>query len=342
MYFTSYPSLRGEASFQALHSYFDKRDRHEWVLPVSELSIDPETGFLARGSDSFAMTAHAGRLLSKSMGVPANFIEREPNELAAEIFNFKLPTAPGNTKLIFEVIDDKPVVVGFLPPDIESVPMDLLIGELEESAHGLDLKGWAMDSQGLSARFISPSLVAEPKVGDLVYSGLDILNYENETKGLDVRGALFRLSCTNGAVIPEISYGRYIKKEKFKSAGAIVDAAVGYFRSTVFEVANFAESLKSLPDHAFELPEENAVKFVRKPLHVLKVGPQYDESVVDAMHVEDDTVFGLYNAVTRLGRDSHSRDVKMMFEKAGYLCIQNKDAVIEAYDQAWEAHAANN
>ncbi len=332
MQFAKFPVLSGTGTFEDLHKYYQNRNREEFVFPLSEWRVDSETGELTHNGLSMPMTKRASVSLARKLGIPAKYTQNTPNFNAAQNFNFYLPSASGNIKAIAEVVDGRPIVMGFTPPEFNPVPGDILVTELEERKHGLELGKWEIDETGFVARFTS-DLVAEPRVGDYVKSGVDVFNYENDG-GIDVKGAILRLTCTNGATVPEVAYGRYIKKELWRDPYAVVEIATGYFNDAVALVSEYTNNLKELTELPMELPQEGieAKKVLRKPLHLLKVGPKFDLGVIDAMHTEEETVFGLYNALTRLGRDSNDREMKEMFETAGYRTIVYRDEVKHIFD----------
>ena len=60
----------------------------------------------------------------------------------------------------------------------------------------------------------------------------------------------------------------------------------------------------------------------------------HDEAVADAMYSEDHTMWGLYNALTRLGRDSMDLTYKTLFERAGHYLSLNPQVVLEELEAA--------
>lgn len=326
-----YPSIGGD-TLEELAKYADSRDRLHLTLPISNFLVDPETGYFG----DYPMTIHAAKSLAHMLKIPPNFIERTPTENAAQNFNFFLPSASGNVQLAIEVVNGQEVVTGIMSESTTPVPLPLIVEELGSNKHGLDLTSWSHDERGLMARFVSPRISVEPRVGDIVKAGVDFFNYENDNDALDIRGNLYRLACTNGATVQEVAYGRRLKKEGWKEPTQIVLAAVNYFGAVCMDVGNFASALQGLTDVAFDLPddEDDQKKVIRKPLRVVGVSPRFDENVIDAMHTEENTFYGLYNALTRLGRDADGRDNRFIFERAGYRMVAKKDEVDNAYAEA--------
>ena len=333
MQFAEFPVRAGSDNFASLQTYLAERDRDATVLPLSTLEVNND-GSLNVGGDNLFMTAFAVKNLAGLCKIPPRYMLTSPDENAMQNFNFFLPSQKGNIQVLTETIDGKKSVVGLVKDKAQRIPLEIVVEELEAAKHGMNLQRWWIDEEGLTARYISPKFEVQPRVGDIVNAGVDFMDFENSDGGLDVRGAMFRLVCTNGAVVPEISFGRNIKKSDFKSPAVVMNTALGYFEETVRAVSQYTETLKDLTEKPLELPEENADKFLQRPLRVLRVPVKYHEHVADAMVPEEPSFFGLYNAVTRLGRDSEARDVKFIFERAGFRCISMVDELQDAVDLA--------
>lgn len=333
MQFAPFPVQSGADNFASLQTYLTSRDRDQMILPLSTLEVMND-GSLDVGGDSMFMTKFAVKNLAGLCQIPPSYMLKSPDENAMQNFNFFLPSQKGNVQIITEVIDGKRSVVGLVKEKTTPIALEIVVEELEAAKHGMNLQKWWIDEQGLTARYISPAHAVEPRVGDIVNAGVDFMDYENSDGGLDVRGAMFRLVCTNGAVVPEISFGRHIKKADFKEPSVVMTTALGYFEETVRAVSSYTETLKDLTERSLELPEEDADKFLQRPLRVLRVPKKYHEHVADAMVPEEPSFFGLYNAVTRLGRDSAARDVKFIFERAGFRCVSLVEELQDAVDLA--------
>lgn len=337
MQFATFSTLKGGSDFNGLYDYYQNRTRAEFVLPVSELAMDNTTGEIVIGNSSYLQTEFASSIICKELAMPATYIANAPNELAAQNFNFHAPTATGSIKVIIESLGGIDSIVGYTPEKINPVPIDLIVEELDKAAHGMEMKEWRIDDSGLLVRLVSPKYTSEPKVGDLVYAGVDFLDYEN-SGGLDVRGAMYRLSCTNGAVVSDTSFARNIKKVGWQSSAAIVTAALGYFEAGCQAAMSHVMTLKSLTEMPLALPDvyEDSLKVIRKPLAIVGVKPRFDIAMIDAMVTEEKTYFGLYNAITRLGRDANSREDKFILERGGYKMVLLANEAKEAYDQAYQ------
>lgn len=324
-------------TLEQLQASLVNRAREYYVTPISDLRVDGDSGELVWGHARMQMTPFAAGKLAHRVDLPGAFIQRAPTDIAATNFNRFLPGAQGNVKLAVEHIDNAPVVVGLLAENSNPVPLEALVDHFATvGKNGLDDGGWHIDDNGLMVRFTSPNLVAEPKVGDIVRAAVDIRDYENDTGLIDVNGALFRLACSNGAVVPIVSFGGRLRREQWREPHAVIGAAAGYFDEAIKGVGGFVVGINELPHMPLALPDggRERSRALRAADAVVSIGRGYDESVSEAIRAEEDTVFGFYNAVTRLGRDAKDRSARQKFERAGFNAVVKRgfvrDAVLNA------------
>lgn len=321
------------ATLEELRGHLEGRAREYVTAPLSSLAVDGDSGELVYGSLRAGMTPFAASKLAHRLSLPGSFLLRTPTDNAADNFNRFLPAAQGDAQLAVEHVGGSPVVVGVLPPRVSPVPLEQLVDHFEaDGRNGLDDGGWRHDDHGLTVRFTSPSLVAQPKVGDLVRAGVDVTDYENDTGLLDVSGALYRLVCSNGAQVRSITFGGRLRKEAWRDPHAVIAAAASYFEEAVKGVGGFVAGLEETPNIPFVLPDEGAarIRAVRRADAVVSVPGSMAESVSEALRGEDPTVFGYYNALTRLGRDARDRTARARFEKAGFGALVARERVAAA------------
>jgi hypothetical protein len=301
------------------------RERSYLTVPLSELRVEDD-GRVSCAGTTLGLTRLAAHRLGGRVGLPGRFIDAAPSDIIAWNFNWFLPTARGTVQLAVE----GDTVVGVLPERARPVPADLLVDEVAHVQPHVDMAGWALDDRGLHLRFVSPDLASEPRVGDIVRAGVDLWDNENLDGSLAVNGALFRLACTNGAIVPEINFNRELRREMWREPHAVVMAAAGFFQETVEQVSGFGERLRGLTQLPLELPVDPDLRerVLRRPAsRPLGIPRSLVPALADAVVAEEPTVYGLYNAVTRLGRDAAAPDVRRRLERAGYLTVIHAEAV---------------
>jgi hypothetical protein len=310
------------------------RSREYIVAPLSDLEFG-EQGQLRHAGLEYGLTRLAAHRLGGKVGIPGSFIDKGPSDIIAWNFNQFLPNARGTVQLALE----GSTVVGILPERARPVPLDILVECVTDVEPRLDLARWDLVDQGLRMRFTSPALLVEPRVGDIVRAGVDVWDYENDGGSLGVSGALFRLVCSNGAVVPEVNFNGEIRREGWREPHAVVMAAVGYFQEAVQQANLFGQGLTDLTNHRFELPTDGdeRSRVLRPAIRVVGIPGRFSESVANALVTEEQTAYGFYNAVTRLGRDAVAIEDRRRFERAGYLTVTRSEQLVTALEDALEA-----
>lgn len=319
-------------TLEDLRTHISDRAREYLVCPISDLTVDGDSGELVRDNLRMMMTPFAASKLAHRVSLPGSFIKRAPNDLAAVNFNRFLPNAQGNVMLAIEHVENAPVVVGVLPPSANPIPLETLVEHFGNDTRGLDDGGWHHDDGGLLMRFTSPKLVAQPKVGDIVRAAVDIHDFENDTGLIDVTGALYRLVCGNGATTKAVTFGGRLRKEAWREPHAVLAAAAGYFEETLNGVGGYVRGLEELPNMEFVVPDEGSrrQRVIRRANAVVGVPGPMLESVSEAFRAEEPTMFGFHNALTRLGRDAKDRTTRASFERAGFNVITKREHVMAA------------
>lgn len=316
-----------------LRNHLANREREYLSVPLSALAVDGDSGNLVYDNFSAPMTHFAADRLSHRVGLQGAFIKRIPTDLAAVNFNRFLPATQGNTQLAIEQIDGNPVIVGVLPEKVSPVPLETLVEHFGNTMPaGFEPAEWRHDDGGLQARFTTQNLVAQPKVGDIIRAGVDLHDFENDTGLLDVTGVMYRLVCGNGQTAPAITFGGKLRKEAWREPHAIVAAAAGYFDEAVKGVSEYIAGIEALPSIDIELPEDGRLreKAVKAAIKLVSITPAFSEAVSQAWRAEEQSAYGFYNSLTRLGRDSRDRTARRKFEKAGFLTVMHGREIAEA------------
>ena len=325
-------------TLEGLIDHLDARERTLRTVSLDELTVDPETATLNHGQESWEMTRHAAHQLASMLRVTPSFVLRVPNDLAAENLNTFLANAAGHRQIILE----NGVVVGFLKPNTIPVDPKTVATRLVEGTQSIPaslMRRWDLTPEGAVLRFSSPTLTCEPKLHDVVEAGVDLLVRENTELTLSARTVVLRLVCTNGAIATET---RAIRKIGLSDSWKEPEARI----ASTFQMAGemLAQALPTyltrLPKIELEIPEDpmELVSYLRSGLGAIDGAPikskKLVEAVADAMYSEDHTMWGLYNALTRLGRDSMDLTYKTLFERAGHYLSLNPQVVLEELEAA--------
>lgn len=338
--------IRSGTTFQEAVTFLQSRNRTLIPTDVSVLSVDGETGQLIYAGDRYGMTERAINQICGRLGVTSSYVKKIDNGIAAENFNTFLPHAIGRGLLAVEDAGDGSagVVTGFLKESSEPVdPVALAEAVAERYSDGaMDLVSWFSDDAGLVLRLASPKR-AEPRVGDVVQAGVDILARQDSNISIGIRGSVFRLVCANGAVAPEPHGLRTaIRRAEWQDPAARIELALGLVDDTVQATFHTVQGLSGLTRLELDLPPsaEGRYEAIKAGLRsntigVIKAKP-LTEATVDAMYQEEPTMFGLYNALTRIGRDSREPKLRRTFEQAGFGIALNPGPVFQAINDALE------
>lgn len=339
MQLTKYQGAVG-TTLDSAERYLAGRKREYIDCPVSDLLIDEVTGDVRRGDYNYGITSHAVKGLAWRTKVPYTFIAHAPTDIVARTMNYFLPNAHGSVRLAVEQQGTKNVIVGAMPQTKSPVQSRRLVERMQDVAGDYDLENWVLDERGLVLRFSSPSLVVEPRVGDIVKAGVNLYDHENDNESIDMMAQLFRLVCGNGQTVPDRVFADRVAKEAWRDPEQIIALATHLVADTVRDARAFGEGLPHLTEHPIEVPDDQEeLDFVLKhgPMKLLGVPTKFTTSLADALRGEESTLYGLYNANTRLGRDAVERSVRDRFERAGFLTVVKADELAPAWAEAQHA-----
>lgn len=330
MKFTEFPSETGD-TMEGLETYLGTRDEPQYIdVPLSSLRFSEE-GALEQNGARFPVTSVGVRGISRKLnGAPFYYLERAPTDIAVRNLNYFLPSADGNIRLVIE----KDVLVGAVPANYEPVKHGLLVDALARIRDGFDLQGWRCDNDGLFMRFTSSEFSFEPQEGDILRAGVDVSNPDcDRGKGLDVTGAIFRMICSNGAVIPEVTFRRRLSGSGWRKPEELALHAVGYFEEACRETlqqSGAVSELVDIPIRTFDPTDERECRRELKPAaSLIRCPGSLTVSLAEALRTEDPSLFGFYNAVTRLGRDAAEPKLQRTLERCGFRVVERRGELAE-------------
>lgn len=322
-------------TFEEATTFMKARVRELIPASLSDLKVDHETGELIFGDLRWAMTSPAAYQLASKLGITPGYVLKISNDLAATNYNAFLDEAAGRIKLGIE----DGVVAAILKETTTLIDPEIVIeGSSSLEREEARLVKWSYTTgSGLILRSASDSLVLEPKVGDIVKAGVDVLAPWNDV-GVGVRGTLYRLWCSNGAVSPvPFPIKKSINSSDWKTASSRVFSAVRSADELLTTSFKIGENLREMTKMDLSVPDtsEDSLSYFRAGLRVLKPkkisNPKLLETVAEEIAEEDPTMFGLYNALTRIGRDSKDPSRREFFEGAGFSLAADPQIVFSAF-----------
>jgi hypothetical protein len=183
----------------------------------------------------------------------------------------------------------------------------------EVAAAGGEVSDAFDDGSRLFARSVLPR-TREVRKADKVQAGVALRAVE---EGVSVHPYVFRLVCSNGAIIAHAAQTRHVRCEEFTPADEAADAVREAVRACCDEDA-FAAAAREM-QAGVQTPADVALHlmhfFTRLPEGVRQ---QLIDAVVERFSRDGDASrFGLMNAVTSLARDTHDPELRWRLEELG-------------------------
>ncbi len=330
MKFADFPSASGKTMTELQTHLATRSDAQYLDVPISSLRFG-EDGSVGHNGSRYPITSTGVRGISRPLkGAPFYFIEHAPTDIAVENLNYFLPASQGNIRLVIE----NDVCVGAVPANYEPVRHPVLVDALTHADQGFELQNWRCGNEGLFLRYTSPEFAFEPKEGDELRAGVDVRNPDcDRGRGLDVTGQIFRLVCSNGMVIPEITFRRRLTGSGWRKPEELALHAVGYFQDACTETMQQSGAISALVDvpiKEFDPSDEQECKREIKPaVEMIRCPGSLSLSLAEVLRTEDRTLFGFYNAVTRLGRDAAEPKLQHTLERCGFRVVERQGELAE-------------
>jgi len=318
----------------------DPRTMHvSTTAPISRPEDDPDSWVHVEDAGRFAVRPRAHRHLGGFLDMPMKFYERlrvghpelfDPlvNGLLNKSFKARMVRTRNNA--IRAILSDRyrrrdnyDLIQHILPV------LEELEGEIfPVSASVTDAK--------LYLKIVYPDVQREIKKGDVVRAGFVISNSEVGEGQTEISGFVERMVCSNGMILPQWSMGRRHIGRRITGDGG----------DDNFEI--FSDETKAADDHAFFLAIRDAVRAVGEdtnefdkavkrmqgsaqleieadPIEAVKeLAKTYDFSIREEesilshfLRCNDNTQWGLINAVTRAAADVESYDRATELEVLG-------------------------
>ena len=292
------------------------------ITPVSELSLTG-AGALRVDSREVYMTPYFARRLAGMSGIPSRYALESPGDISDVNFNYWLPKVPGSIKVILV----NGVAAGVVPADFTPLPLPRLVEELPLDK--FPLARFMYDGLGLELGLVTDRITVEPNKGDIVKVGLSLTASDLFKSRVEVEGLLYRLACLNGATVATPFMTRKYQRALWQTPDAVLRGLGEIFTQTVARVKEVAQNLKILKDTevTFENQEEGEER-LGNLLREGRIPRRYATDLYLAFQPEEATAYGLYNAVTRMGRDARERAVRGKYELlGGRLVVETEDLI---------------
>lgn len=182
-----------------------RRRRSKVDVPSMALRLD-DCGQLCVEGRSFQIEGKAWADLAKGASIPPGFFKSSLPDVQAYLFNrlyparVRLKNVADNASL---TIEDGDRVVGITTKRLALFSgdevLEIALAEMPRAIEEDRLKVPHFRLNGnLRVSFVSPQIVTEPRVGDIVHGGIDIHHSDTAEFGTRIESYLLRLACGNG------------------------------------------------------------------------------------------------------------------------------------------------
>lgn len=320
-----------------------KNAKRDFISPARAASISPDARqFILKGSETheFGMTDLFHRQVGTALGIPAKYYEAmrtQKPDLLAENVNAWLGDLEQSYMVRALEYDGVSTARAFLSDRyhrIDNLEVATAILPMFAGREGMEVTSCEVTESRLYLKIVNHRLEQEVVPGDIVQSGVVISNSEVGLGAVAVQPLLYRLVCSNGMIINEMSERRTHIGRANKGSDAsfifytdeTVEAEDRAFmlklRDTAkaaLDSARFAQSVDRLRAST-EAPITGRVQEV-----VELTGKNYDLSIGEQDSIlnylirgGDLSLYGLSNAITRTSQDVESYDRATALEGIGW------------------------
>lgn len=182
-----------------------------------------EAGYLDTGKNRFRVPFDNLDVLAEWTRIPRTFYRELPPELQSSLFNVCWRRAVSDGKLPRHIrvrLDAEKRFVGFDDPQLLRISPSKVIGVIQTSLpEGLSseqIQVARCDSTPgrLWLSLFSPDIEDQPRPGDIINGGIDIVHHLSGKAGTRVSCYLRRLVCTNGATIHVCQEDRQLRTRR--------------------------------------------------------------------------------------------------------------------------------
>ena len=202
-------------SIQSISEELDRqrKSKFDFIIPTMFMGMTFNGALLNKKSGKeLPLTDYAHGQIAEHMKIPRAYYKRmqlESPELLARNVNTWMEKQPKGTKRLVRVLDGKGRAYlsdRYLPIDNWDT-LNALLPSLQDA--GCEIVSAEVTENRMYIKAITPRITGEIKVGDKVQGGLIISNSEIGAGRVEVSPLLYRLVCSNGMIVPDMSLKRH-------------------------------------------------------------------------------------------------------------------------------------
>jgi hypothetical protein len=193
-----------------------------YVVPTGQISLT-EAGHLRTGRNEFTVRREASEQFAHLLEIPTPFYLKLEPDLRALLFNRRFAAFAADRGFGRDVqirLDKGRQVVGYDDPGLLRISPVKLVEAMNFSlptglsAEQVGVADFNLSPGHLHVSLFSPERVAEPRPGDYINGGIDVMHYMTGELGTQVHCYLRRLICSNGAITHVCSDNRQVRARR--------------------------------------------------------------------------------------------------------------------------------
>lgn len=282
-----------------------------YVVPVEKINLT-DFGHLATGKNEFPLTFDGLDQFAASVRIPKNFFRELEADLRSIISNRRFMSALVDGKIPREIrinLNHDKQIIGFDDPHLLRISpmklMDVLCSSIPRSltAEEIKISKAKFSSKRVIISCFSPEKISEPRPGDIINGGIDVVHDITGNTATTVLCYLRRLVCQNGAIshicseerqlrTRRLNNNRFDENDMLKQIGDRFREAWGQIDSKLTAVASLLDKKRTSLE--FLRRERSRFSLNNRMLNAI------DQAITQDELGPTDTQYDVFNALSRV------------------------------------------
>lgn len=298
------------------------KSSHRYEVLSERISLT-DAGYLDTGKNTFHVPFDSLDQLAERVNIPKHFFRRLPPDIQSVLFNrcWQMSLSDGDIPRQIQVcLDTGMRVTGFDDPQLLRISPLKLVKAIrsslpqELSPEKIGVARCDSTPQRLWLSCFSPEIEDQPRPGDIINGGIDVVHYLSGNAGTQVSCYLRRLQCTNGSVIhvcreDQRLRARRLVNGRFDEAD-MLRQVLSLLRQAWAQLPEKLEALKNLL-HKDQMP----IEYIRQQRTRFSLNDRMLNAIERALHEDElaptGSQYDIFNAISRVA----TRDEDLTFRQ---------------------------
>jgi len=303
-------------------------NRNDNILKLNEVKY--QDGNISNGFESDIPTDHAIKQMFSKLGMPRSYFKNLHDkgyyDLVKEHFDFNKDKLDKNIMLRKATYKDndfeRRVIRAVLSESYSPLNNDDLVQILKRILENTNYKitFYSNDWETMMLRIIFEDSrdKIEAEEGDVLQTGIVVVNSEVGTAGVLIAPTVLRLVCNNGltawsTIESDRFYRRHVGITKRKMVAFASDAIVAARKEGLERAKMLKETVgKELPDNK---TKNEIIEDILKNKNINKSIIKQAQEVIEEDYKDRNDMYAVINSITRVARDLENTEQKLQVEK---------------------------